>query len=102
MSDIVERLRELAACEVELAHDCDMRPQDTANWEYSQWLNEAADEIERLRGLLREARDIVGIGAPYQRNLNARIDAFLTHDIAGQSHDVVTTAARETDVEVTP
>ena len=60
--DIVERLRELAKREDCLSHDCDMRPEHTANFEYAKWLREAAEEIKRLRAVL------VG--------LNAAIDCY--------------------------
>lgn len=39
--------------EDELSHECDMRPEDTANFEYAQWLRDAAQEIERLRSVIR-------------------------------------------------
>lgn len=65
MNDIVYRLQRKGAYNLR------------GEWQQDPLTKEAADEIERLRGLLREARGIVGIGAPYQRDLNARIDAAL-------------------------
>lgn len=53
MSDIVERLRELEACETELAHECDCPPEATANWKYAETCRLAAAEIERLKCAIR-------------------------------------------------
>jgi hypothetical protein len=58
MSDVVQRLRKVEAVERELAHDCDMTPEGTANWEYAETCKEAAAEIDRLR----EALEKINVG----------------------------------------
>lgn len=68
MSDIVERLRESAQYWV---NEVDTR-------------KEAADEIERLRGLLRDARNAIG-GKYSNIDLRNRIDAALA-GAAGRPH----------------
>lgn len=50
VTDLVERLRKVECVERELAHDCDMPPEGTANWEYAETCKEAANEIERMTG----------------------------------------------------
>ncbi len=55
MSDIVERLRANAEVHREVAYGCDMDPKRTANWDHAEDDIEAADEITRLRSLLKEA-----------------------------------------------
>lgn len=52
---IVERLLKLAACEDELSHDCDMRPEDTANSISAQWLREAASFIQTAQAAQRSS-----------------------------------------------
>lgn len=49
MSDIVERLQKLEAVERELAHECDMLPEGTANWAYAETCKATADTITALR-----------------------------------------------------
>jgi len=48
MSDLVKRLREEAAVQMDLAHDCDCPPECTSNWDAAKTLNEAAARIEAL------------------------------------------------------
>ena len=70
MSDLVKRLQSntfLAATHPHfggVAKDC----------------SEAADEIERLRGLLREAQDMLR-DQPYGSTLDDRIDACLADEV---------------------
>lgn len=61
MSDIVERLRKVEAVERELAHDCDMPPDGTANWEYAETCKEAAAEIEKLRAGMSTMADSMAV-----------------------------------------
>lgn len=49
MSDIIERLGKLEACERELAREGDCPPEATANWAYADICAEAAAEIVSLR-----------------------------------------------------
>lgn len=70
MSDIVERLQKLEAVERELAHECDMPPEGTANWAYAETCKAAADTItalraenERLRVMIDLYREAVRIDA---------------------------------------
>ncbi len=49
-SDLVKRLRDEAAAQMDLAHDCDCPPECTSNWDAAKTLNEAAARIEALEG----------------------------------------------------
>ena len=49
-SDLVKRLRDEAAVQMDLAHDCDCPPECTSNWDAAKTLREAADRIEALEG----------------------------------------------------
>jgi chromosome segregation ATPase len=56
-SDIVKRLRDEAAAQLDLAHDCDCPPECTSNWDAAKTLNEAAARIEALEGEAVKARE---------------------------------------------
>jgi hypothetical protein len=52
--DIVARLREDAIDHRDVAGCCDCDPKDTKNWCHALNVEEAADEIERLRAALEK------------------------------------------------
>ncbi len=92
MSDIVERLQKLEAVERELAHECDMLPEGTANWAYAETCKAAADlitalraENERLRAALEDAAKVAedkATALSQYRDTHAAVQAATAQDIA--------------------
>lgn len=58
--DIVARLREDAIDHRDVAGCCDCDPKDTRNWCHALNVEEAADEIQRLRAALDQLLDDMG------------------------------------------